>query len=319
MSSPMSQDFGSHLKHEREMRGISLEEIAASTKIQIRYLQALETNQFDALPGAVFIKGFIRSYGKTIGCNVEDLISAYDESIGSHRQNAEQLEQDLADRHPSRGRSVRINLLGGVALVAVLAVGVWYWNAPQSASLPESEDSALGEVPASEVVMENRYAPAMEGLEQKPSALLREPAADSPTRPRAAPPPGKPIQAAEQTIFGNGLSNNQNGAIIKTTQDQLIQNVSDSSGSFAETPGGLRLVIQVSDNSWFNLTIDNSREMDFIMPAGATKTVLAQTKIRITVGNQRATHLTLNDKVLALPESPDNVVRNLIVNTEMIE
>ena len=261
----MSQDFGSHLKHEREMRGISLEEIAASTKIQLRFLQALETNQFDALPGEVFVKGFIKSYGKTIGCNVEDLISAYDESVGSHRQNADQIEQDLEDqRRHSRSSSVRINLLGVAALVAVLAVGVWYLNAPQSPSLPESEDSMLGEVPASEIVMENRSAPAMAGPEQKPSSLLKEPAADSPTRTGAGDLPGKPIQAPEQTIFDNGLSNNEKGAIIQTIQDQLIQNVSDGSESFSETLVGLRLVIQVSDNSWFNLKIDNSREMDFI-------------------------------------------------------
>ena len=315
----MPQDFGSHLKHEREMRGISLEEIAASTKIQIRYLQALENNQFDQLPGTVFIKGFVRSYAKTIGCNADDLISAYDESIGSPQQDADQIERDLADRQDSQGRSARINLLGVVALVAVLAVGVWYWNAPQSSSLPKLEDSMEGEVPASEVVMGNPSAPAMAGPEQKPVASLAEPAEDAPTRTPAMDLQSTPVQASEPTILDNGVSKSENGAIIKATQDPLNQNVSDDSSASAETLGHLRLVIRVSDNSWFNLQIDNSREMDFIMPAGARKTILARGEIRITVGNQRSTQLTLNDQILVLPESPDNVVRNLIVNTEMIE
>ncbi|TDJ61308.1 MAG: helix-turn-helix domain-containing protein [Nitrospina sp.] len=319
MSSSMPQDFGSHLKHEREMRGISLEEIAASTKIQIRYLQALENNQFDQLPGTVFIKGFVRSYAKTIGCNADDLISAYDESIGSPQQDADQIERDLADRQDSQGRSARINLLGGVALVAVLAVGGWYLIAPQSSSLPKLEDSMEGEVPASEVVMGNPSAPAMAGPEQKPVASLAEPAEDAPTRTPAMDLQSTPVQASEPTILDNGVSKSENGAIIKATQDPLNQNVSDDSSASAETLGHLRLVIRVSDNSWFNLQIDNSREMDFIMPAGARKTILARGEIRITVGNQRSTQLTLNDQILVLPESPDNVVRNLIVNTEMIE
>lgn len=322
MSSSMSQGFGSHLKHEREMRGISLEEIAASTKIQIRYLQALEDNQFDQLPGTVFIKGFIRSYAKTIGCNAEDLISAYDESIGSPQPGADPIERDLADRPDAQGRSARINLFGGVALVAVLAVGVWYLFAPQLSSLPNLEDSMEGEVPASEVVMENPFTPATAGPEQKPVAPLAEPAENAPTRPPGKDLPSAPVQAPEPTILEDGVSKSENDAILEITQDPLNQNVSDisdDSGAVAETLDRLRLVIRVSDNSWFNLQIDNNREMDFIMPAGARKTILAQGEIRITVGNQRSTQLTLNDQVLVLPESPDNVVRNLIVNTEMIE
>ena len=47
----MVENFGSYLNHERELRGVSLEEISGSTKIHIRFLQALEENKFDELPG----------------------------------------------------------------------------------------------------------------------------------------------------------------------------------------------------------------------------------------------------------------------------
>ena len=82
----MSEDFGSYLKHERELRGVPLDEIAQSTKISIRYLRALEESRFEDLPGEVFIKGFIRSYGQAIGSNVDELLAAYHES-GSKRQD----------------------------------------------------------------------------------------------------------------------------------------------------------------------------------------------------------------------------------------
>ena len=69
----MVENFGSYLKHERELRGVSLEEISGATNIHIRYLQALEDNKFDEIPGEVFIKGYIRSYAINIGADVEEM------------------------------------------------------------------------------------------------------------------------------------------------------------------------------------------------------------------------------------------------------
>ena len=77
----MVDNFGSYLKSERELRGVPLEEISTTTKIPIRFLQALENNQFDELPGEVFIRGYIRSFAQAIGFDGDEMISAYDETI----------------------------------------------------------------------------------------------------------------------------------------------------------------------------------------------------------------------------------------------
>ena len=79
----MVENFGSYLKHERELRGVPLEEISGATKIHIRFLQALEENKFEDLPGEVFIKGYIRSYADTIGSDVEEMLNIYEESVGN--------------------------------------------------------------------------------------------------------------------------------------------------------------------------------------------------------------------------------------------
>lgn len=70
----MVENFGSYLKHERELRGVPLEEISGATNIHIRFLKALEENSFDELPGEVFIKGYIRSYANIIGSDVEEML-----------------------------------------------------------------------------------------------------------------------------------------------------------------------------------------------------------------------------------------------------
>src|SRR2546422_11493588 len=69
--------FGETLKRERELREISLRQISEATKINIRYLEALEENRFDALPGGLFNKGFIRAYATFIGVDGESMVDAY--------------------------------------------------------------------------------------------------------------------------------------------------------------------------------------------------------------------------------------------------
>jgi cytoskeletal protein RodZ len=73
-----STPFGEHLKREREMRGVSLEEIAAATRINTRFLEAIEGERWDQLPGGVFNRGFIRSIARFLGMDEDGLVAEYD-------------------------------------------------------------------------------------------------------------------------------------------------------------------------------------------------------------------------------------------------
>jgi cytoskeleton protein RodZ len=72
-----STPFGEHLKREREMRGVTLEEISAATRIAPRFLLALENEQWDQLPGGVFNRGFIRAIARFLGLDEDTLVSEY--------------------------------------------------------------------------------------------------------------------------------------------------------------------------------------------------------------------------------------------------
>ena len=69
--------IGQELKRERELRGIPLQEIADSTKINIRFLRALEEDQFDILPEKFFTRGIIRTYAKYLGLDEESVLNIY--------------------------------------------------------------------------------------------------------------------------------------------------------------------------------------------------------------------------------------------------
>src|SRR4026209_2203397 len=70
-------DFGGKLRQARERRGISLRQIAASTKISAGALEALERNDISKLPGGIFSRAFVRSYAVEVGLNPEETVREF--------------------------------------------------------------------------------------------------------------------------------------------------------------------------------------------------------------------------------------------------
>jgi cytoskeleton protein RodZ len=69
--------FGENLRRQRELRGISLHEIAEATKIGVRFLRALEEGRLDVLPGGVFQKSFVRQYAIQVGLDPEVVVADF--------------------------------------------------------------------------------------------------------------------------------------------------------------------------------------------------------------------------------------------------
>ena len=67
MTEPDQSNFGAKLRAARERRGVSLLQIAASTKISAATLEALESNDLERLPGGIFTRAFVRSFASEVG------------------------------------------------------------------------------------------------------------------------------------------------------------------------------------------------------------------------------------------------------------
>lgn len=74
---PDGGSFGSWLRRQREIRQISLREVADRTKISYRYLEAMEEDRFDVLPAPVFAKGFLREYARYVGLSPDEVVNHY--------------------------------------------------------------------------------------------------------------------------------------------------------------------------------------------------------------------------------------------------
>ena len=131
--------FGEELRREREIRGISLKEIADATKISKRFLEAIERNEHRTLPAPVFTRGFVREYARYLGLNVDEMVTRYnvaaagDERIekSAHLERLIQPPVIEGDRprkpspHPSAARRVA-NLLGLIVIVGALGSMAWW-------------------------------------------------------------------------------------------------------------------------------------------------------------------------------------------------
>jgi cytoskeletal protein RodZ len=133
--------FGEELRREREIRGISLKEIADATKISKRFLDAIERNDHRTLPAPVFTRGFVREYARYVGLNAEEMVNRYNfASVNDDRiEKPPQVEKypqtpvrDISPKPPrKRGippvyARVDRNLIAA-AFIAVLLAGVAWW------------------------------------------------------------------------------------------------------------------------------------------------------------------------------------------------
>lgn len=125
----MERRIGAILQEARKRREIELSEVETVTRIRLRYLRAIEAEEWDVLPGGVYTRGFIRTYASFLGLDGERLAGEYREHVEGTRA---QSGPDVAPS-PNGGRSrrggPRLSASGagwlavaGVVLIAALAI-----------------------------------------------------------------------------------------------------------------------------------------------------------------------------------------------------
>ena len=72
-----SDSLGTYLRQERERQQVSLQDIAAATKIQLKFLEALENDAYDQLPASPFVVGFLRAYAQHLALDPEIVLTTY--------------------------------------------------------------------------------------------------------------------------------------------------------------------------------------------------------------------------------------------------
>jgi len=162
------QTIGNYLKSGREAKNIRLSEVARSTKISKWYLDCLEKDEFDKIPGGPYIKGYIASYASYIGIEEDEILKRYDSlQINSDDENEVQdhlPEDKKKQKSPGFSFSKKKLLILSMVIFVLLAFGInYFFFQNQShivAQLQDAQNLKMQPAPASEIKQgETRVVP----------------------------------------------------------------------------------------------------------------------------------------------------------------
>jgi cytoskeletal protein RodZ len=115
-------DFGRYLSQQRELRGMTREELARVTKIPPTLLAALEEGQVERLPERIFVLHHVRAYARVLGLSEEDVLLRFEEVDGLPPEPPPaQLEQQRRKR--AVATLALLTLLVAAAVVLLLVYG----------------------------------------------------------------------------------------------------------------------------------------------------------------------------------------------------
>ena len=136
-------DFGGKLRLARERRGISLRQIASSTKIAAAALEALERNDISKLPGGIFSRAFVRSYAVEVGLDpdetVKEFVDRFNQDVPTTAEATAATMPDGERQFEQRQRQAVRALAIGAGLLAVLFAVLfllWRGRRPPAAAQP---------------------------------------------------------------------------------------------------------------------------------------------------------------------------------------
>jgi len=118
-------ELGARLREARESQGLSLQQVEEVTRIRLAFLEALEEERFDDLPGDVYAMGFIRNYAQFLNLDPQELVDSFKAARGGFPTDyvPKVLDEPLVPRQ--RGNRWAGAFMA-LMLLAVLALGAWY-------------------------------------------------------------------------------------------------------------------------------------------------------------------------------------------------
>ncbi len=293
--------LGQKLREEREARNISIDEIAAATKIVPRYLEALEADHLDQMPGGFFVKGIIRSYARAIGLDADEVLARYKAAglvgglepgrTAAPRPAAEQVPQYVptvpeepappAEAAPVAEKKTVTDLFveeapkPGLSPVARKRIIAWAWRSLAvlviiaglfylwSSRRPRPPQSR------SETVVTREALPPAQKTDPGPAPVspsrteaASEPASKPATEPIAEPAPSKP------------------------EPPPVAQ----------EVWKGVTIEISFQAETWIQVYTDRELKVDGLFPAGATARAQADKELLIHTGNAGGFTFRLNGR-----------------------
>ncbi len=293
--------FGEGLRREREMRGVSLEEISTTTKINMRFLRALEAEDFAKLPGGLFTRSFLRAYADYLGLEPDRVLAEY-QLIATTKPEA--LPRISVTRQPQRrkGSVARfVPLLIALPLLAAGYILYRYAHRPPEASVSApvmpAASSTSGATAANAAV-----GPAAQGS-TSPSATSTSagaPAVPNPAEPNSATSGAQSLADTEKSpTGGQAFASNASGGTVGGGETASGSRGGSPSAAVAVpqaagAEGDLVLQVMATERTWVAVEADGKTIFQRTLNPDEVKTFTAKDSFDVLTGNAQGTVLTLN-------------------------
>jgi cytoskeleton protein RodZ len=282
--------LGPYLRGLREAKGMSLDDIARSTRVGRRHLEALESDTFTELPAPVFVKGFIRAYCEFLDSSSDEALGLYRETTGEPAAPHGPLRPLLAPR-TRRAGPLAISIILFVALGAslfALRLGLQS-SRKDSVSAPAKEEARKAATPT-------------------PAASAAKPAADIPTAPSTAQTPAAPPAVA--------LAPSSSSAALTTSASASTPAPPSSSAPGEAKPGNHHLIVRAIEPTWLRVQVDDGQVAEELLQTGAVREWTATRRFTLTVGNAGGVELDLDGKRMPSLGAKGAVIQRLVLPQE---
>ena len=287
MNEERNSVIGQELQNARLDKGLSLDDIQQSTKIQKRYLAAIENGQFDQLPGAFYESAFVRQYASAVGLDVTEFMQNHDiqtqtvepdlsgarvDSDNVTRAGMHHVEESTAEKT----RQMLPKILIGVAVVAIIGI-IWALVASFAGSAKQENTTSSVSVTTSKVSSSTSSDAEKSSTDASKESAAKSSSASSEKKDKDAVDLGAGQATGNTVNYGTvkAPANKELTLNLKTTGASWIQ-VSDASGAVL-----------------WNGTLQANGNQDVKIPATVPG-------VRVSIGNAAATAVSLDGKSVDL-------------------
>lgn len=298
--------LGEWLRQRREELGISLEDAQEATRIRIRYLEALEAEDLEALPNPVVASGFLRNYAAYLELDPQEAVDRCPEITGPSEQEFPTVNEsspfsaesfrpvplhDIPDRRSRRWLAAILVII----LVVALAILAWQGYPYISNWLSIVQNAA-------------RPAPTERATSATLSTATFTPTVT--TTATSAPTANAPRTAAPTQS-------------LPTLELTLTPTFTPSPSPTPTQPvyTGIFLELVFTETSWIQVAVDGVRQFQGELEAGTYRSWYGEERIELRVGNAGAVEATVNGQKLGPLGAPGEVIDRIfeIVDNEVAE
>src|SRR5262245_2686498 len=326
--------LGPYLRELRERRGLSLEEMVRATRVAARYLEALEADDFRALPAPAFTKGFIRAWCQVAGADPSEALARYQKATGEPvavplHQIMASGDREVPRKPPNRGPvlvSFVLLVVLGLALFGVtlglqsgrdradrLAVA----EPPPSAGAPSA--SAPDVPPGSAGGTEGGVVTARES--QVVTRAAPPPAATRPIAPPASASPGASTATPASSAAASASPSTSPSPSMAQPSPAAAPPSSAPGESIAATVGAVtspyRLVARVSEPTWIRVRMEDGRTTEETIPPNEVREWVSNGAFVLTIGNAGGVSFELNGRPVPRLGASGAVISRMVLPAEL--